>query len=147
MLLIASTTFCDKDVCVLCADNQMKWEYPWLSKDIQGYPLLSKDIQRISLGIQGYPWLWLPTKLAEWIGENLQDELGFPDKANPRRGWTLMDRHVAHLLMNESACKKGTNWARLRVPTSTNEQSTNKLFRRTASKQLVSQSSLQAGQP
>ena len=23
---------------------------------------------------------WLPTKLAEYIGENLQDELGFPDK-------------------------------------------------------------------
>ena len=22
---------------------------------------------------------WLPTKLAEWIGENLQEELGFPD--------------------------------------------------------------------
>jgi hypothetical protein len=27
---------------------------------------------------------WLPTKLAEWIGENLQDELGFPDKADQR---------------------------------------------------------------
>ncbi len=23
---------------------------------------------------------WLPSKLAEWIGENLQDEMGFPDK-------------------------------------------------------------------
>ncbi len=23
---------------------------------------------------------WLPMKLAEWIGENLQDQLGFPDK-------------------------------------------------------------------
>ncbi len=23
---------------------------------------------------------WLPTKLAEWIGENLQEDLGFPDK-------------------------------------------------------------------
>ncbi len=34
---------------------------------------------------------WLPTKLAEWIGENLQDELGFPDKADqravPSPGW------------------------------------------------------------
>ena len=34
----------------------------------------------------------LPTKLAEWIGENLQDELGFPDKADqraePGSGWT-----------------------------------------------------------
>ncbi len=27
---------------------------------------------------------WLPTKLAEWIGENLQEELGFPDKADQR---------------------------------------------------------------
>ena len=45
---------------------------------------------------------WLPTKLAEWIGENLQDDLGFPDKADPRarRAWTptelnsILDRHV-----------------------------------------------------
>ena len=29
---------------------------------------------------------WLPTKLAEWIANNMQDELGFPDKADPRRG-------------------------------------------------------------
>jgi hypothetical protein len=27
---------------------------------------------------------WLPTKLAEWIGENMQEELGFPDKADRR---------------------------------------------------------------
>ena len=26
---------------------------------------------------------YLPTKLAEWIGENMQDELGFPDKQDP----------------------------------------------------------------
>ncbi len=35
---------------------------------------------------------WLPMKLAEWIGENLQEELGFPDKADkraqPGTGWT-----------------------------------------------------------
>ncbi len=35
---------------------------------------------------------WLPTKLAEWIGENMQEELGFPDKADKREepgtGWT-----------------------------------------------------------
>ncbi len=38
---------------------------------------------------------WLPTKLAEWIGENLQEELGFPDKADkraePGTGWTPAD--------------------------------------------------------
>ena len=35
---------------------------------------------------------WLPTKLAEWIGENMQEELGVPDKADkraePGTGWT-----------------------------------------------------------
>ncbi len=28
---------------------------------------------------------WLQTKLAEWIGENLQDALGFADKADQRQ--------------------------------------------------------------
>ena len=47
---------------------------------------------------------WLPTKLAEWIGENLQDQLGFPDKsdqrAEPGSGWTpaelnhILNAHV-----------------------------------------------------
>ena len=31
---------------------------------------------------------WLPTKLAEWIANNMQDNLGFSDKADPWRGWT-----------------------------------------------------------
>ena len=44
---------------------------------------------------------WLPTKLAEWIGENLQDELGFPDKAYqraaPGTGWTPAElNHILH---------------------------------------------------
>ena len=30
---------------------------------------------------------YLPTKLAEWIGENMQDELGFPDK-NDQNKWS-----------------------------------------------------------
>ena len=35
-----------------------------------------------------HPFLqWLPTKLAEWIANNMQDKLGCPDKADPRRGW------------------------------------------------------------
>ncbi len=48
---------------------------------------------------------WLPTKLAEWIGENLQDELGFPDKADrlsePGSCWTpaeLNHIHQAHVV-------------------------------------------------
>ena len=42
---------------------------------------------------------YLPTKLAEWIGENLQDELGFPDKQDPAK-WSISElndilhRHV-----------------------------------------------------
>jgi hypothetical protein len=44
---------------------------------------------------------WLPTKLAEWIGEDLQDELGFPDKADqraePGSGWTPAE--LNHILL------------------------------------------------
>ena len=32
---------------------------------------------------------WLPTKLAEWIANNLQDELGFPDRKIPEGGGHL----------------------------------------------------------
>ena len=43
---------------------------------------------------------WLPTKLAEWIGENLQEVLGFPDKederADPGCGWTAAE--LNHIL-------------------------------------------------
>ena len=47
--------------------------------------------------------LWLLIKLAEWIATNMQDEadeLGFPDKAGHRRGWTpaelnsILQNHV-----------------------------------------------------
>jgi hypothetical protein len=34
---------------------------------------------------------WLPMKLAEWIGENLQEALGFPDRAGRFR--TVMNRN------------------------------------------------------
>jgi len=50
---------------------------------------------------------WLPTKLAEWIGKNLQDDLGFPDQADPGRVWTptelnnILDKHIV---------KKGIDW-------------------------------------
>ena len=47
----------------------------------------------------------LPTKLAEWIGENMQDKLGFPDKADTLAaagtGWTPAElNHIlnAHLV-------------------------------------------------
>ena len=37
---------------------------------------------------------WLPTAgrlNAEWIANNFHDELGFPDKSDPRSGWTGLD--------------------------------------------------------
>ena len=33
---------------------------------------------------------YLPTKLAEWIGENMQDEFGFPDKKDPNK-WSVSE--------------------------------------------------------
>ena len=64
-----------------------------------------------------YPALrWLPTKLAEWIGENqnLQDTLGFPDKANQRAdhgtGWTpaelnhILNAHVVDGALTSFGC-------------------------------------------
>jgi hypothetical protein len=57
---------------------------------------------------------WLPTKLAEWIGENLQDELGFPDKADkraqPGTGWTpaelnhILQAHVVDGSLTTFGC-------------------------------------------
>ena len=57
---------------------------------------------------------WLPTKLAEWIGENLQEELGFPDKADkraePGTGWTaaelngILHNHVVNGILTSFGC-------------------------------------------
>ena len=50
---------------------------------------------------------WLPTKLAEWITNNMQDELGFPDKADPRRGWTPAELNSIlqnHVVRNRDGC-------------------------------------------
>ncbi len=57
---------------------------------------------------------WLPTKLAKWIGENLQDELGFPDKADqraqPGSGWTpaelnyILQSHVVDGALTTFGC-------------------------------------------
>jgi hypothetical protein len=57
---------------------------------------------------------WLPTKLAEWIGENLQEELGFLDKADkraePGTGWTaaelngILHNHVVNRILTSFDC-------------------------------------------
>ena len=49
---------------------------------------------------------FLPTKLAEWIGENLQDELGFPDKRDPKK-WSVSELNDIlrnHLVRNRNGC-------------------------------------------
>ena len=53
---------------------------------------------------------YLPTKLAEWIGENMQDELGFPDKRDPNK-WTvseLNDILSNHVVRNRNGCSLRT---------------------------------------
>ncbi len=62
-----------------------------LSEGQVPYPIWLEYVYRTA-----HPTLrWLPTKLAEWIGENLQEELGFPDKADKRAeagtGWTAAE--------------------------------------------------------
>ena len=50
---------------------------------------------------------WLPTKLAEWIANNMQDGLGFPDRADPRRGWTPAELNSIlqnHKVRNRDGC-------------------------------------------
>ena len=50
---------------------------------------------------------WLPTKLAEWIANNMQDELGFPDKADARRGWTPAELNSIlqnHVVRDRNGC-------------------------------------------
>ena len=57
---------------------------------------------------------WLPTKLAELIGENLQEVLGFPDKgdarASPGSGWTsaelnhILQAHVVDGALTTFGC-------------------------------------------
>ena len=44
--------------------------------------------------------LYLPTKHAEWIGKNMQDKLGFPDRDPQANKWSIselnniLQRHV-----------------------------------------------------
>jgi len=54
---------------------------------------------------------WLPTKLAEWVANNMQDKLGFPDKANPRMGWTPAEPNSIlqnHMVQNQHGCELTT---------------------------------------
>jgi hypothetical protein len=67
---------------------------------------LSLSIKLVCVYWTAHPALrCLPAKLAEWIGENLQDELGFLYKADKRSepgfGWTpaeLNDILQAHIV-------------------------------------------------
>jgi hypothetical protein len=49
---------------------------------------------------------FLPTKLAEWIGENMQDELGFPDKRDQSK-WSVSELNNIlrnHLVRDRNGC-------------------------------------------
>ena len=49
---------------------------------------------------------WLPTKLAEYIGENLQDELGFPDKLDATK-WSVAELNSilqTHVVCGRDCC-------------------------------------------
>ena len=49
---------------------------------------------------------YLPTKLAEWIGENIQDELGFPDKKDPNK-WSVSELNnilKTHVVCDWNGC-------------------------------------------
>ena len=48
----------------------------------------------------------LPTKLAEWIGDNMQDALGFPEKKDPNK-WSvseLNDILKTHVVCDRNGC-------------------------------------------
>ena len=51
---------------------------------------------------------YLPTKLAEWIGENMQEELGFPDRGDLNK-WNGMASELndilrRHLVRSRNGC-------------------------------------------
>jgi len=56
---------------------------------------------------------FLPTKLAEWIGENMQDELGFPDKRDPNK-WSVSELNdiLRKHLVRDRNLEKAARYAR-----------------------------------
>jgi hypothetical protein len=50
-----------------------------------------------------------PTKLADWIGENMQDEFSFPDKRDPNK-WSvsplndILRNHVVRATAGRNRC-------------------------------------------
>ena len=47
---------------------------------------------------------YLPTKLAEWIGENMQDELRFPEKKDPKKWSHLSVSELNNILRTHVVC-------------------------------------------
>ena len=48
----------------------------------------------------------LPTKLAEWIGEIMQEELGFPDREDPNK-WSVSQLNYIlriHMVHDRNGC-------------------------------------------
>jgi hypothetical protein len=86
--------FCSQEFVVLIVTCHQEWETPLtLGEGQVPYPNWLEYVYRTA-----HPTLcWLPTKLAEWTRENLQEELEFPDKveadkrAEPGTGWTAAE--------------------------------------------------------
>ena len=53
---------------------------------------------------------YLPTKLAEWIGENMQADLGFPDMRDPNK-WSVSELNnilQTHVVTDRNGCSLHT---------------------------------------
>jgi hypothetical protein len=51
---------------------------------------------------------YLPTKLAEWIGENMQEELGFPDREDQHK-WSVSELNN---ILCRHVCGERPKWLR-----------------------------------
>ena len=53
---------------------------------------------------------YLPTRVDEWIGENMQDDLGFPDKKDPNK-WSVSELNnilQTHVVTDRNCCSLHT---------------------------------------
>ncbi len=86
----ANSDSVDSSICVCLDINLLKPSWIEFGQEL-GPQLTVPDQQAASVNWLEYVYWkahpvlrWLPIKLAEWIGENLQDKLGFPYKADKR---------------------------------------------------------------
>ncbi len=85
--------FCSQDFVVLIVTYHPEWET--LLTLGEGQVPYKNWLEYVPYRTAHPTRRWLPTKLAEWIRKNLQEKLGFPDKADKRAepgiGWTAAE--------------------------------------------------------